>query len=107
MGGIDTNYRKEGFFKITWKEILAGVLSFIVLGAVSFVFANFTSRLAEVEAKATQLDITYKTEVVNKLSNITVDLGKTADKMTSIDTTTHDLEIAVGKLQVLVERLGK
>lgn len=107
MSDIDTTTKKEGFFRVTWKEIIAGTLSLIILGAVTFVFTNFNTRLDNVEVKVDQVDIAVKTEIINELSNISRDLGKTVDQMTSIDITTRDLEVAVGKLEVLIERLEK
>ena len=71
--------KKESLISITWKEILSGVIGLIILGAVTFVFTNFSERLASVEEASSKRDTDYQTTVVNTINNV----KETTDRMST------------------------
>lgn len=102
--------KEEGFFQVTWKEIVAGVLSLLILGAVSFVFSSFNNRLEAVEAQSStnkELVSTINTLMTSELrlsiSNLTNQLEKTGGDLNTFSNNQRSLERSVDRLEVIVE----
>jgi len=95
--------KKESLVSITWKEIISGVVGLIILGAVSFVFTNFSDRLSKVEEASGQRDTNYQTTIVNTINNvkentdkISIDLTNMSNKLTE---TREDVAFLKGKVK--------
>lgn len=100
----------EEFIKVTWREILTGTISILIISAVSFVFQDFNSRLKYADS----LSETNKDEIAEINSQITLGLTESIASLSekledsSVDLTTlsnshKSLEMLVTRLEVIVE----
>ena len=103
--------KKPSFIQITWKEIIAGTLSFLIIGAVGFVFTNFNSRLTNVEqiameekSRGEKIELLMEAELRESIRNLTKELEERTDDLATNSNTIRSLERTVARLEALLER---
>ena len=101
----DEEEKKEGFVKVTWKEIVAGVISLLILGAVTFVFSNFSGRLETLESQYAVHEEALKIELINAIGDLTEELEDTTDDLTTFGNNQRSLERTVIRLEAILERM--
>ncbi len=104
--------KKSGFIQVTWKEIVATVISMLIVSAVAFVFSNFNGRLTEVEDqgdinkdKIETIDILMDAELRDAINDLTEELEDKADELTTFGNNQRSLERTMTRLETIVERL--
>ena len=102
--------KEEGFFQVTWKEIVAGVVSLLILGAVGFVFSSFNDRLTEAEntsgvnkEKVNEINTLMTSELRLSITNLTKELENTGSDLNTFSNNQRSLERSVDRLEVIVE----
>lgn len=103
---------KENFVKVTWKEIVAGTISVLIIGAVTFVFSNFNGRLTHLEAQAQlnkdnveRIDLLMEAELRNAINSLTEELEENTGEFTLFRNNQRSLERSITRLETIIERL--
>lgn len=104
---------KESYAKVTWKEIVAGLVSALILGSVFFVFSSTNNRITALEVsaalekeKVAEIKILMNSELRAAIKTLSDDLedvntdGSTfSNNIRSLERTVDRLEIVVGGLK--------
>lgn len=103
-------YEKKNFFQVTWKEIITATLSLLILGAVTFVFSNFNTRLERAELSnikqqdsINKVEILMEAELREAIKNITRELEKRTNDFDDNSDAIRSLERSVARLEALLE----
>lgn len=104
------NEKKPGFIQVTWKEIVAATISFLIIGAVGFVFTNFNSRLSSVEeltlvekSRGEKIELLMEAELRESIRNLKRELEERTDDLSTNSNLIRSLERTVTRLEVLLE----
>lgn len=96
------------FIQITWQQIVAGAISLIFLGALTFIFTQVDksmSKTEENEKRIQTLEIVVESGLKDSIEDLESQLMTTNSRLGSISSTQKGLELAIERLNTILEIL--
>ena len=106
---MSENVEKEAIkkIKITWVEIIISAISILVIGAVSFVFNNFSSRLSDLEElttnikeKAIKTELTVDLDIRKNVTDVNKDLEVLSMTVTEVNNSQRVMERDIDRINI-------
>ena len=98
----------EGFVKVTWQQIVAGAISLIFLGALTFIFTKVDESMNETmdnSRRIQDLEIIIEAGLEESINDLEEQIKTTNSRLGSIAGNQRGLEIAIARLNALLDRL--
>jgi len=98
----------EGFIKVTWQQIVAGAISLIFLGALTFIFTKVDESMndtLENSRRIQDLEIVIESGLEESIEDLEEQLKTTNSRLGNIAGTQRGIEIAIARLNALLDRL--
>lgn len=96
--------------KVTWKEIMAGALSTLILSAVIFVFSSTNSRITSLETLPTRVstvELVLDKDIQRSITELTEKLDEANSEISLYKNNQRSMDRSLDRLQIIVERLEK
>jgi peptidoglycan hydrolase CwlO-like protein len=96
--------------KVTWKEIMAGALSTLILSAVIFVFSSTNTRITTLETLPTRVEkveLTLSKDLQRSIDDLTEQLDDVSSEINLYKNNQNSMDRAIDRIEILIERVNK
>lgn len=96
------------FIKITWQQIVAGAISLIFLGAITFIFTQIDKSMdktEENEKRIQDIETIMESGLNGAINNLEEQLRSTNSRLGSISSNQRNIELALERLNTIIEIL--
>lgn len=96
------------FIQITWQQIVAGAISLIFLGAITFIFTQIDKSMdktEENEKRIQDIETIMESGLNGAINNLEEQLRSTNSRLGSISSNQRNIELALERLNTIIEIL--